>query len=128
MSRETSYFAWDKTLMKFLLDQDWGWLYAAGRLLLQAFRLPLLGGALLALMLTVCAWLLAYILSLPQKLRWLSALLPWGFLSYFVALNYSVNYHRETSLLMALPLAAMVVLALGAAVKYIVTRKKISNP
>lgn len=128
MSRETSYFAWDKTLMKFLLDQDWGWLYAAGRLLLQASRLPLLGGALLALMLTVCAWLLAYILSLPQKLRWLSALLPWGFLSYFVALNYSVNYHRETSLLMALPLAAMVVLALGAAVKYIVTRKKISNP
>ncbi len=128
MSRETSYFAWDKTLMKFLLDQDWGWLYAAGRLLLQSYSLPILGGALLALQLTVCAWLLAYILSLPQKLRWLSALLPWGFISYFIALNYSINYHRETSLLMALPLAAMVVLALVAAVKYLVTRKKIFNP
>ena len=52
MSQQTSYFAWDKTLMSFILSQDWGWLYAAGRFLLLGFHYPLLGGCLLALMLT----------------------------------------------------------------------------
>ena len=36
------------------------------------------------------------------------ALIPFGFLAYFVGLNYSINYHRETSWLFSLPLAALI--------------------
>ena len=117
MSQQTSYFAWDKTLMSFILSQDWGWLYAAGRFLLLGFHYPLLGGCLLALMLTLCAWLIDYLAALPAKLRLLAALPLFAFLAYFVGLDYSVNYHRETSLLMALPFAALLLLLLASVIK-----------
>ena len=65
---------------------------------------------MLALMLTLCAWLIDYLAALPAKLRLLAALPLFAFLAYFVGLDYSVNYHRETSLLMALPFAALAVL------------------
>lgn len=128
MSQQTSYFAWDKTLMSFILSQDWGGLYAAGRFLLLGFHYPLLGGCLLALMLTLCAWLIDYLAALPAKLRLLAALPLFAFLAYFVGLDYSVNYHRETSLLMALPFAALLLLLLASVIKRIVIRKKISSP
>ena len=41
MSQQTSYFAWDKTLMSFILSQDWGWLYAAGRFFFVGISLSL---------------------------------------------------------------------------------------
>ena len=125
MSQQTSYFAWDATLMGFLLSQDCGWLYAAGRFLLLSYHYPILGGAVLAMMLTVCSWLLDYIFGFAAKVRFLLVLPPFAFLAYFVALNYSVNYHRETSLLMAVPFAAMVVLGFVAAIRRIVSRKRV---
>ena len=128
LSRETSYFAWDKTLMTFVLCQDCGWLYAIGRFLLQSYRWPLLGSAVLSLMLTVCTWLFVCILPLKRKFRCISLILPWGFLSYFIALDYSINYHRETSLLMALPFFALVVLCILATVKFFITHKKTVSP
>ncbi len=128
MSQQTSYFAWDATLMNFLLSQDLGWFYAIGRFLLQSFHFPVLGGAVLALMLALCSWLLDYILGFSAKLRFMVVLPPFAFLAYFVALNYSVNYHRETSLLMAVPFAAVVILGLVAAAKRIVSHKKMFCP
>lgn len=124
-SRETSYFAWDGTLMHFLLQQDFGWLYAIGRLLLQSYRLPLFGGLVLSLILTACVWLIDYIIGVRGKWHALTAILPFAFLSYYVSLEYSINYHRETSTLMAWPFAALVLLSAAAAVKrFLVMRGK----
>ena len=128
MSQQTSYFAWDATLMNFLLSQDWGWLYAVGRFLLLGYHYPIFGGAILALMLTLCSWLLDCIIGLAAKWRFVVVLPPFAFLAYFVALNYSVNYHRETSLLMAIPFAAVVVLGIIAVVKRIVSCKGMECP
>lgn len=111
MSEQCSYFAWDATLMHFLLQQNLGFLKAAGRFLLLFYRYPVLGGLLLSSMLTLVVWLLCRIIPIPARFRGLTALIPFGFLAYFVGLNYSINYHRETSWLFSLPLAALVILA-----------------
>lgn len=112
LSQQTSYFAWSETLMRFLLQQPFGWLYAAGRLLLTTFHYPALGGLVLALLLSACSWLVQRIFRLSGWWRVIPALLPFAFLAYFVSLDYSINYHRETSALMAFPFAALVVLSI----------------
>ena len=49
---EQSFFATDATLMHFLLQQHLGWLWLAGRALLTLYRWPILGGLVVAMMLT----------------------------------------------------------------------------
>lgn len=123
ISQQCSYFAWDSTLMRFLLQQDWGWLKAAGRFLLISFHYPVAGGLLLSTMLSLCVLLILRTFPIPARWRFLTALLPYGFLAYFVGLNYSINYHRETSWLFAIPLAALALLALAYAVGRAFTRR-----
>lgn len=125
MSQQTSFFAWDSTIMFSVLNQNFGWIDAIGRFLLLAFHYPLLGGAILALMLTFSAWLLDYLLGNKGKLHWIPMLLPFAFLGYFIYLDYSINYMRETSLLMSVPFCSLVILALLTLAKRIVTRKHI---
>lgn len=127
LSQQTSFFAWSETLMRFLLQQPLGWLYAAGRLLLTTFHYPFLGGLVLALLLSAGAWLVQKIFALKGWGRIIPALLPFAFLAYFVALDYSINYHRETSVLMAVPFAADVVLAIVYAIKRLVVRGQKGN-
>lgn len=125
MSQQTSFFAWDKTLMNSVLNQDFGWLNAAGRFVLESFHYPLFGGAVLALMLAVCAWLADYLMGNSNKTHWIAALLPFAFLGYFVSLDFSVNYMRETSVLMSAPLSVMTVLAATALVRRAVSHKRL---
>jgi hypothetical protein len=124
MSQQYSYFAWDSTLMEYLLCQDFGWFHAIGRMLLLTYHFPVLGGAVLALMLTLCAWLIEYTTGLNHRLRFIATLPCFAFLAYFVWLHYDINYQRETSLLMSLPLAALVVLSFIAAAKRLIFRNK----
>lgn len=124
LSQQTSYFAWNETLMRFLLQQPLGWLYAVGRLLLTTFHYPVLGGFVLALLLLACSWLVQRIFHLAGWWRIIPALLPFAFLAYFVSLDYSINYHRETSALMAFPFAAVVVLSIVYGIEKLAARRK----
>lgn len=121
MANQYSYFAFDSTLMHFLLQQPMGWLMAAGRMLLTTFRYPALGGALLALMLTLSARLLIYILRLPPRARWTGNLVAFAPVAYFMYLNYNLYYQSEPSIVFTLPLVMLVVLAVVALVVRLVT-------
>ncbi|MCR4920521.1 MAG: DUF6057 family protein [Bacteroidaceae bacterium] len=71
--------------MKYVLDVDGGWLWYFGRMLLQLFRHPWLGGLLLAATLTAGTWMLGYLLRLSPRWRWLQyvpAFLYMGWASY----------------------------------------------
>ncbi len=59
---EQSFFASDATLMHFLLQKSFGWLWLAGRALLTLYHWPLLGGLLVTLMLTATTWSMAKLL------------------------------------------------------------------
>lgn len=126
MSQQSSFFAFDKTLLFSVLNQDFAWLNVLGRFLLLSFHYPIFGGAVLSLMLTLSAWLFDYLLGLKDKTHWIAVLLPFAFLGYFVYLDYSVNYMRETSVLMGWPALALLLLAVAAGVKRIFTRKRIT--
>ena len=67
---EQSFFAPDPTLMHWLWQQPFGSLWILGRALLTLYRWPLLGGFVLALLLTVTSWLVGYCLRLPFRWRW----------------------------------------------------------
>lgn len=121
MANQYSYFAFDSTLMHFLLQQPMGWLMAAGRMLLTTFRYPALGGALLVLMLTLSARLLIYILRLPPRARWTGNLVAFAPVAYFMYLNYNLYYQSEPSIVFTLPLVMLVVLAVVALVVRLVT-------
>ena len=114
MANQYSYFAFDATLMHFLLQQPMGWLMAAGRMLLTTFHYPALGGALLALMLTLSGRLLVYILRLPPRARWTGNLVAFAPVAYFMYLNYNLYYQSEPSIVFTLPLVMLVVLAVVA--------------
>lgn len=123
-SQQSSFFAWDKTLMDFFLGQKLGWLYVVGRFVLLSYHYSIFGGAVLALMLTLVTWLLNYLIGLRGILRVIPTVVPFAYLSYFVGLCFSINYHRETSLLMGIPLMVLVVLAICALVKRLVLHTK----
>lgn len=56
MAEQYSYFSWDKTAMMFVLLQ-WDWLVLmGGRLLLTLFYYPVVGAAVMSVLLTVAAW------------------------------------------------------------------------
>lgn len=114
MANQYSYFAFDATLMHFLLQQPMGWLMATGRMLLTTFHYPALGGALLALMLTLSGRLLVYILHLPPRARWAGNLVAFAPVAYFMYLNYNLYYQSEPSIVFTLPLVMLVVLAVVA--------------
>lgn len=114
MANQYSYFAFDATLMHFLLQQPMGWLMATGRMLLTTFHYPALGGALLALMLTLSGRLLVYILHLPPRARWAGNLVAFAPVAYFMYLNYNLYYQSEPSIVFTLPLVILVVLAVVA--------------
>lgn len=123
MARENSFFAFDSLLMNYELCKPQGWLWALGRALLMLFRYPWIGGAVLALMLTMSCWLLGYILRLTPRWRWLqwTPLVAYtGTVTYAGLNNY---YEVETGYAMAIPLAVFVLLlALGVGVR-LLTRK-----
>ncbi len=79
ISYEYSFVAADKTLMHWLWQQSFGALWIVGRLLLTLYRWPLLGGLVVALLLTSSAWLTGYCLRLRPTSRW-------RFVSYIPAL------------------------------------------
>ena len=64
---ERSFFAADATLMHWLWQQSFGSLWILGRALLTLYRWPLLGGLLVALLLTAGSWLVGYSLRLPPR-------------------------------------------------------------
>ena len=67
VSREFSFWATDTRLMQFVLCQNFGPLRYVGRLLLQLYQYPWLGGLCLSLMLGMISWLTGYCLRLPAR-------------------------------------------------------------
>ena len=128
---EHSFFATNATLMHFLLQQRFGWLWVVGRAVLTLYRWPLLGGLCVALMLTAMTWGLAQLLpKLSGKhftfhiLRFSLSLIPaftWMWWTADVGLN--LYYMHEPGRIFATPLLVAVVLGTWAGIKVLINRK-----
>ncbi len=110
MIRENSFFAFDQLLMQYETCKPYGMLWSAGRGLLMLFRYPILGGALLSLMLTLSCWLLGYAMRLSARWRWIQWLplcIYTGIITYQGLNNY---YEAETGMTLGIPTAILSIL------------------
>ena len=114
MAYENSFLAADSTLMRFLWEKPFGSLWIAGRALLLLFRWPLLGGFVVAALLTAATWLVGYCLRLRPRWRWL-ALLPTGaWMTWTAWLGLNLFFYKEPGQTLGVLLLGVIVCSIDA--------------
>lgn len=119
---ERSFFAPDETLMYWLWQQRFGWLWIIGRALLTLYRWPVVGGLLVAVLLTAGTWLFGYCLRLSPRWRWLQYLPAAAWLLWTANVGLNLYYRHEPGRILAIPFLFMVLCVLAA----ILIKKKLS--
>ncbi len=115
IAREYSFWAPDRTLMYYMEGRPWGALWWVGLALLQLFRWPVVGGALLALFVSGSTWLIGYCLRLRGWWRLLQYIPAALFLPTIAYIGLDLFFETETGRIMGIPLlcfAVMLLLAL----------------
>ncbi|MBO4613118.1 MAG: hypothetical protein J5671_08140 [Bacteroidaceae bacterium] len=115
IAREYSFWAPDQTLMRYMEGRPWGALWMAGLALLQLFRWPILGGAIIAILVSGSTWLIGYCLRLRGWWRLLQYIPAALFLSTIAYIGFDLYFETETGRIMGIPLlcfAVLLVLAL----------------
>ncbi|MBQ8098057.1 MAG: hypothetical protein IJ244_00855 [Bacteroidaceae bacterium] len=125
MAEQNSYFAFDKLLMKYVLDMNDGYVILTGRLLLLFFHYPLFGGFLLAALLAVSAWLMIKALSLKGYAQLIPVVLVFSYLGWLVSKGLNLYFNEEPGLVLAYPVMVFVLLGLAAIFKYLFSKKKV---
>lgn len=127
-AQQDSFFTFDATSMKFLTDQNLGYVYWGGRFFLIAFKNMWTGALLLSLILTGTAYFLASAMSLSLRLRGLSFLVPFLILGWMVWRGTSIYYKNEPSLIVLVPLGVLLLSAILAGVSALLRKKTDSYP
>lgn len=109
-AREFSFWSSDATLMRFMEGRPWGLLWWVGRALLQLFRWPVVGGAVLAFLVSGCTWLLGYCLRLRGWWRLLQYLPAAAFLITVAYISFDLFFENETGMFMGIPVLAFGIL------------------
>ncbi|MCR5819433.1 MAG: DUF6057 family protein [Bacteroidaceae bacterium] len=112
IARERSFFATDSTLMLFLWQQEFGSLWILGRALLTLFRWPLVGGAVVAAMLSVGSWLTGYCLRLRPSMRWMQYLPAASWMTWVAWSGFDLYYQHESGRPLGILLLGFVVVAI----------------
>lgn len=105
---ERSFFAPNATLMHWLNQQSFGMLWIAGRALLTIYHWPVLGGLLVASLLTAAAWLINVALRVPTLWRWTTFLPASAWMSWTAWAGLDLYYIHEPGRILALPLLLLV--------------------
>ena len=104
VAEQRSFFAFNSTAMQYFLCQPLGWLYVVGRFMLLSCCWPLLGSLVIALMLTISAWLLDRAFNLRGWGHLVSVSFPFLYFVYFFYMGLNLVYLRELSWIMTVPL------------------------
>ncbi len=125
---ERSFFAPDSTLMHWLVQKQWGWLWVAGRALLTLYRWPLAGGLLVALLLTAASWLTACCLRLSGGWRCLCYVPAAAWMLWTSHVGLNLYYMAEPGRILGVPALYVAALALLAIALLLFTDKPRSQP
>jgi len=113
---EHSFFAPDSTLMLWIQQQPFGWLWIFGRALLTLFRWPIVGGLFVALLLTIGSCLFGYCLRLRYQMRWLQWLPAAAWMVWVSHVGLNLYYMREPGRILAIPFLFVAFFAVIAAI------------
>lgn len=111
---ERSFVAADATLMRWLWQQSLGWLWILGRALLAFYRWPLLGGLLVAALLTAGSWFLGYCLRLPWRWRCTQYLPAAVWMTWTASEGLNLFYMNEPGRILAVPFLCVALCAVAA--------------
>lgn len=122
---ERSFFCTDDTLMRWLWQQSYGSLWILGRALLTLYRWSLLGGLLVAFLLTAGSWLVGYCLRLPLRWRWVEFLPAGAWMTWVAWSGLDLYFQHEPGRILGIPFLAVLVCAIDA---FIIWTFKASRP
>ena len=111
---ERSFFAADATLMRWLWQKSFGWLWVIGRALLTLYRWPVVGGLFVAILLTGGSWIIGYCLHLPRRWRWTQYLPAFAWMMWTAYVGLNLYYYREPGRILAIPFLVVVVFGIWA--------------
>lgn len=109
-AREYSFWSADETLMQFMNGRPWEMLWIVGRMLLTTYKWPILGGFIMAFMLSACTWALGYNLRLGGKIRCLQYIPAGIYMGIIAWQGFDVYYESETGMVMGIPFVATLAL------------------
>lgn len=122
-TEQYSYVSAAPDTMAYVTSQPLGWLWTAGRWALLCCRWAALGGAVLAAIFTLTAWLVDRTLGLRGKWTgagFIAPLLVFGWIAFRGA---NIFYRNEPSLLVIVPVAVLLVVALLCVVSCLARKK-----
>ena len=116
VARERSFFACDETLMHWLWQQPFGSVFIFGRALLTLYRWPLLGGLVMALLLTAGTWLVGYCLRLrpDSRWRWLQYIPALAWMTWVAWIGLNLYYQDEPGCTLGVLILGVLVCAIDA--------------
>ncbi len=110
--REYSFWVANPEQMKYVLDLHVGWLWYFGRMLLQLFRYPWLGGLLMAATLTAGTWMLGAVLRLSPRWRWLLYIPAFLYMGWASFEGLDLFFEAETGRILGPIVLAVIILLL----------------
>lgn len=124
MARERSFWVASTDEMDFLLGKEFGGLWYLGRLGLQLFRFPWLGGLVVALTVTVGTWCLGYSMRLSAKWRWIQYLPAGAYMLYIAYEGINLFFENEGGIILGIPFCIVLILLIWTALIASFSRKK----
>lgn len=113
IAQQNSFFSTKAPLMDFVTShRPYGYLWWIGRAFLQLFYYPLLGGAVISLMLTLISGLFGYVFRLHKKLALLQFLPAFLWIGYLLFQGYELYYQSETGMIVGIPVCVFIILIL----------------
>lgn len=121
-AEQTMYISSAPESMSYLLSEPFGRLFYYARWAMLPCKWAAFGGAMLALVMTLSAWAFDRAFCLPRRLQGLGFIVPAAEVGWMLYRGTNLWYKSEQSLILLIPVAALVVLALLAAVVALVRR------
>lgn len=128
IAQQNSFFTTESPLMQFVTGhKPYGYLWWLGRAFLQLFYYPLLGGAVTALLLTICSGLIHYVFRLKKNLFILQFVPASAWLFYCFFQGFNLYYQAETGKILGIPICIFIILLLQSLFIRTFSKKKIST-
>lgn len=124
MARERSFWVAAADQMDFLLGKEFGGLWYIGRMGLQLFRYPWLGGLVLALSVSVGTWCVGYSMRLSAKWRWLQYVPAGAYMMYIAYEGINWFHENEGGIILGIPFCAVLILLIWTALIASFSRKR----
>ena len=121
---ERSFFAADATLMHWLWQQSFGSLWILGRALLTLYHWPVVGGLLVASLLTAGSLLFGYCLRLPKRWRWIQYLPAGAWMIWVSWSGLDLFFMHEPGRILGIPLLAVLVCLMDAVIIWSFKRRR----